>query len=195
MCRSACAHSSGHDLFSGVYPRNVAVSRFVGRVAGLISIAAVLLTGCVAQPAAAPAVERRSPPPWDAPRDAVSYIAAAGLEPQPLDSSENSRVVAMRVTVDGAPVLIPAYVGIDRVRAQAAPVHTHDASGQVWLEGRHTDTVTLGAFFTVWGVRMTDACLGAACGGLTVTANGHQVAEPGALRLADVSTVTVAARS
>ena len=39
-------------------------------------------------------------------------------------------------------------------------MHTHDTSGQVWLEGRHTDAVTLGEFFTVWGVRFDDQCLG-----------------------------------
>ena len=36
-------------------------------------------------------------------------------------SNENSRVVDLRITVDGAPVEVPAYVGIDRVRARAGP--------------------------------------------------------------------------
>ena len=68
---------------------------------------------------------------------------------------------------------VPAYVGIDRLRAVQAPVHTHDASGQVWLEGRETDAVTLGQFFTVWGVRFDDRCLGSACGALVVTVDGE----------------------
>ena len=82
-----------------------------------------------------------------------------------LSSNENSRLVDLRITVDGAPVEVPAYLGIDRVRALQAAVHTHDTSGQVWLEGRHTDAVTLGQFFTVWGVRFDDQCLGSACEG------------------------------
>ena len=98
----------------------------------------LLLAGCVHAAAPAPAVIRDSPPPWDAPRDAVSYIEAAALVPQPLDSTENRHVTQVTITVDGAPVQIPAYVGVDRVRAVQAAVHTHDTSGAVWLEGRDT---------------------------------------------------------
>jgi hypothetical protein len=121
--------------------------------AALAAILIVLmLTGCVRQATPAPAVQRSTPPPWSAPRDAVSYIEAAGLEPQPISSSENSRVVNLRITVDAAEVEVPAYVGIDRVRALQAAVHTHDTSGQLWLEGRGAGDVTLGQFFMLWGV-------------------------------------------
>ena len=58
------------------------------------------------------------------------------------------------------PVPVPAYVGIDRVRALQAPVRTYDGSGQIWLEGRETDDITLAQFFAVWGVRFGDHCLG-----------------------------------
>ena len=93
-------------------------------------------------------------------------------DPQPLDSSENQHVTQATITVDGAPVEIPAYVGIDRVRAVQAAVHTHDTSGAVWLEGRDTGTITLGQFFTVWGVRFDERCLGATCGGVRVQVDG-----------------------
>jgi hypothetical protein len=104
----------------------------------------LVLAGCVDQPAAAPAELRTSAPPWDAPRDAISYIKAAGFDPQPLNLVDNQRVVQVRISVDGRPVEIPAYVGIDRLRAVQAPVHTHDSTGAVWLEGRNTAGVTLG---------------------------------------------------
>jgi hypothetical protein len=139
-------------------------------LAGAVGV--LLLGGCVHAAAPAPAVISDSPPPWDAPRDAVSYIEAAALVPQPLDSTENRHVTQVTITVDGAPVQIPAYVGVDRVRAVQAAVHTHDASGAVWLEGRDTGTITLGQFFTVWGVRFDDRCLGAACGGVRVQVDG-----------------------
>ena len=71
-----------------------------------------------------------------------SYIKAARLEAQPLNSNGKSQVIDLRITFDGTPVKVPAYVGIDRVRALQAAVHTHDSSGQVWLEGRETDAVT-----------------------------------------------------
>jgi hypothetical protein len=48
-------------------------------------------------------------------------------------------------------VQVPAYVGIDRLRAVQAPMQTHDTSGRIWLEGREIGTVTLEQLFTVWG--------------------------------------------
>ena len=90
--------------------------------------------------AAGPAVIRESPPPWDAPRDAVSYIAAAGLTAEPLNSTGDTHVVTMTITVDGWAVRIPPFVGVDRLRAQQAAVHTHDTTNKVWLEGRDIDS-------------------------------------------------------
>jgi hypothetical protein len=155
----------------------------------------LLLTACVRQAAPAPAVQRSTPPPWDAPRDAVSYIEAAGLEPQPLSTSENSRIVNLRITFDGAPVQVPAYVGIDRVRAVQAAVHTHDTSGQVWLEGRETGAVTLGQFFMLWGVRFDDHCLGSACGALSVKVDGVASSAPPGVRLAASHSIEITAKS
>jgi hypothetical protein len=155
----------------------------------------LVLTSCVSQATPAPAEERSTAPPWDAPRDAVSYIAAAGLEAQPLSSNENSHVVNLRITVDGAAVEVPPYVGIDRVRALQAPVHTHDSTGQVWLEGRETDGVTLEQFFTVWGVRFDDHCLGSACRSLVVAVDGRVSSAPSEVRLADSRTIDISASS
>ncbi len=93
------------------------------------------------------------------------------------------------------PVEVPAYVGIDRLRAVQAPMHTHDTSGQIWLEGRETDTVMLGQFFTVWGVRFDDRCLGSACRGLRVTVDGEISSAPTAVRLADSRVIEITASS
>ena len=169
------------------------LSAYAVRVAVLIVLLA--LTGCVRQATPAPAAQRSTPPPWSAPRDAISYIGAAGLEAQPLSSKENSRVVDLHITVDGAPVEVPAYVGIDRLRAIQAPVHTHDTSGQVWLEGRNTDDVTLGQFFTVWGVRFDDHCLGSACRDLVVTVDGKINSAPREVLLAETRSIGITASS
>ena len=168
-----------------------------GARAALAAVLMVLLTvtGCVRQAAPGPAVQRSTPPPWDAPRDAVAYIEAAGLEPQPVSTNENSRVVKLRVTVDGTPVEVPAYVGIDRVRALQAAVHTHDASGQVWLEGRGSGQITLAQFFALWGVRFDDHCLGAACERLVIKVDGAVTQTPGDVRLAESATIEVEATS
>jgi hypothetical protein len=154
-----------------------------------------MMAGCVRQAPPAPAVQRSTPPPWSAPRDAVSYMAAAGLEPQPLGSTENSRVIDLRISVDGLPVEVPAYIGIDRVRALQAAVHTHDASGKMWLEGSDTGEITLGQFFTLWGVRFDDHCLGSACGDLVVKIDGVITTAPREVRIAASHTIDITARS
>jgi hypothetical protein len=152
-------------------------------------------TGCIRQAAPGHAVQRSTPPPWSAPRDAVAYIEAAGLEAQPASSNGNSRVIELRITVDATPVEVPAYIGMDRVRALQAAVHTHDTSGQVWLEGRSADDVTLGQFFTLWGVRFDDHCLGSACGVLEVKVDTVPAAAPREARLATSHLIEITARS
>lgn len=181
---------------SSFYSRPVPGGRWSAYAAwAVVLVVLLVLTSCVRQATPAPAAQRSTPPPWSAPRDAVSYIAAAGLEAQPLSNSENSHVVDLRITVDGVAVEVPAYVGIDRVRAVQAPVHTHDSTGQLWLEGRETGGVTLGQFFTVWGVRFDDHCLGSACRGLVVMVDGRVSSAPGEVRLAESRTIDISASS
>jgi len=159
----------------------------VRTIRGLALLLAVpLLAACVAQAPPAPAVIRETPPPWPAPRDGVSYFEAAGVPASRLDDTTDQRLLTLTLSIDDQPVPLVAGIGLDLPRALQAPVHTHDATGDLWLEGRGSREVTLGQFFTVWGVRFTDSCLGAACGTLTVTADGRPVASPGGLRLAEV---------
>jgi hypothetical protein len=165
-------------------------------VATLLTVLLLELAACVDQPAPAPAELRTSQPPWDAPRDAVSYIEAAGFDPQPLNLVDNQHVVQVRISVDGRPVEIPAYVGIDRLRAVQAAVHTHDATGAVWLEGRNTAGVTLGQLFTVWGVRFGDGCIGGICGRLEVKVDGSPISsDPREIRLASATAIEIKAAS
>ncbi len=192
----ALSTSTGLWTYSSFYSQSVSGGRWSARAAiAAMLMAQLIFVGCVGQVGPAPAVQRSTPPPWSAPRDAVSYIEAAGLEPQPLSNDENVRVVKLRVTVDGIPVEVPAYVGIDRVRALQAAVHTHDTSGQVWLEGGGTGAVTLGQFFTLWGVRFDDHCLGSACGDLVVRVDRVVTQAPRDVRLATSQTIDIIATS
>ena len=165
-------------------------------MAALLTVLILELAGCVDQPAAAPAEVRTSAPPWDAPRDAISYIEAAGFDPQPLNLVDNQHVVQVQISVDGRPVEIPPYIGIDRLRAVQAPVHTHDGTGAVWLEGKSTAGITLGQFFTVWGVRFGDRCIGGICGRLEVKLDGSRIStDPRETRLASVRTIDITVTS
>jgi hypothetical protein len=138
----------------------------------------VVLAGCVQQAPPAPATLRTSSPPWPAPRDGVSYFTLAGVPASRLDDRADQRVLTLAIRIDDTTVPLAPNIGIDLPRALQAPAHTHDASGTVWLEGAGAREVTLGQFFTVWGVRFDGRCLGAACGTLTVTADGKAVSTP-----------------
>lgn len=158
-------------------------------------LVSLLLTGCVGRPDPQPANLSTQPPPWSAPRDAISHIQAAGLPELPLDSDSDPFILSIIVTVDGEAVPLAPFIGIDRLRAIQAPVHTHDASGDVWLEGDGNAEVTLGEFFLLWGVRFEDQCLGGACKELMVLADGVVVEDPSSLVLRGHDVVEVSAVS
>ncbi|HEY4571778.1 MAG TPA: hypothetical protein VIH10_20050 [Kribbella sp.] len=149
-----------------------------------VTAAALLLTstvvgGCQVGPAPPAAAEvRTGAPPWDAPRDAVSYIDKAGFERLPLDfSGPSPYTVTLSVTIDGKPVQVPAGIGVDRLRAEQAAVHTHTTDGVVWVEAKTaSEHPTLAQFFTLWGVKYDAKCVADACAGLTVAVDGKPAA-------------------
>lgn len=162
----------------------------------LVALVGLLaMGGCVRPAAPEPAVVRESAPPWDAPRDAISQIQLAKVAELPLNDTSDPHIIDFQVVVDGQPVTVPAYIGIDRRRAVQAPVHTHDDSGKVWLEGQGNRTITLGEFFTLWGVRFDGTCLGSACASVTVTADGKPVTDPVRFVLRGTQKVVVSATS
>ena len=80
------------------------------------------------------------------------------------------------IFVNGKHVTVPALIGIDD-SSFITEMHTHDASGVVHVESPTRDVFTLGQFFDVWGVRLTQSCLGGECGGgsagVRVYVDGH----------------------
>ncbi len=164
----------------------------IGRVGlGAALAACLVLVGCVQQAPPAPATLRSTAPPWPAPRDGISYFELAGVPSSRLDDRTGQRVVTMSIRIDGADVPLVPSIGLDLPRALQAPAHTHDASGTIWLEGAGAGAVTLGQFFTLWGVRFEGRCLGAACGQLTVTADGAAVDAPAGLVLSTATDVQI----
>jgi hypothetical protein len=164
----------------------------IGRAGlGAALAACLMLVGCVQQAPPAPATLRSTAPPWPAPRDGISYFELAGVPSSRLDDRTGQRVVTMSIRIDDADVPLVPSIGLDLPRALQAPAHTHDASGAIWLEGAGAGAVTLGQFFTLWGVRFDRRCLGAACGQLTVTADGAAVDAPAGLVLSTASDVQI----
>jgi hypothetical protein len=156
---------------------------------------ALLLAGCGVGPEPAPAESRTGPPPWDAPRDAVSYVDAAGLERLPLDfRGPAPYTIRLTVTVDGAKVVVPGNIGIDRLRAEQASMHTHADDGIVYVEPKATDErPTLKQFFILWGVSGTTQSASVThVGGVQVLLDGEPAAWNTPLR--QEAAVIVAAR-
>jgi hypothetical protein len=88
------------------------------------------------------------------------------------------------VYVNGKRVPVPANIGIEPEATSLAPLHTHDASGVIHIESSEPYAFTLGQFFTVWGVKLTNTQLGSYLTGngnvLTVYANGTPVSDAAA---------------
>jgi hypothetical protein len=130
---------------------------------------------------------RATAPPWSLPVAPLAGAYANNLVP--------FFVIAhhvhshLEIYMNGSHVTIPAGVGIvdpappqpgdpcpEEICSAAgiyAPLHTHDATGIVHVEAAMQPfEMTVGQFFDIWQVRLTDGCLGATCGGLRAWVNG-----------------------
>jgi hypothetical protein len=113
--------------------------------------------------------------PWDANQtELAARLARLGLPPVGGAMHVHAH---LDLFVRGAAVPVPADVGI--AGNLHAPLHTHDASGVIHVESAVARTFTLGEFFDVWGVRLTDRCLGGYCASgedrLRVFVDGEEV--------------------
>lgn len=111
-------------------------------------------TGTAATPTAS-AAGRTSNPPWDAPADASAAVAAAGL---PMLGGEGNAVhihAHLDIIANGAPVTVPADIGIDEDHGKISPLHSHDTNGVIHVESpTKPATFTLGQFFAEWQVSL-----------------------------------------
>lgn len=125
---------------------------------------------------------------WPAPTDAATRVKAAGL---PMLGAEGQVLHIhshLDVFVDGKAVTVPADIGIDLVKQQISPLHTHDTSGVVHIESPVKADFTLGQFMTEWNVPFGKDTLGTFKSGdgkeLHVYVNGtEQTGDPASLKL------------
>ena len=117
---------------------------------------------------------------WARNPDQTSTALKAGL---PMLGSEMLQVhyhAHLDVIVDGQPVTVPQYVGIDENAQTITALHTHDTSGVVHIESGKDVPFKLGQFFTEWGQPMTATQVGPVALGtdksLHVIVNGKEVA-------------------
>ena len=123
---------------------------------------------------------------WPAPPDPLERTVAAGLEPERKEFLIHHVHAHLDVFVDGEPIAVPAgiginiddpevqrfedpdgsvaYGGIKRCRKPCiSPLHTHDATGIIHTESASPEPNRLGQFFTEWGVRLSESCVGEHC--------------------------------
>ena len=121
-------------------------------------------------------------PDWPAPDNPIERTTEAGLTPEVKEHLETHRHAHLDVFVDGEEVPVPAAIGIDITdpgvqhfpdggyggieecaKPCISPLHTHDASGIIHTESTADTLLTLGQFFTEWGVKLDDDCVGEFC--------------------------------
>lgn len=69
----------------------------------------------------------------------------------------------LTISINGQEVTVPANIGINEAERYIAPLHTHDTTGILHVESPEVKTFTLGQFFDVWGLNLTNDCIGAYC--------------------------------
>ena len=114
-----------------------------------------------------------APAPWPAPAvvdqgaHSADYVAAAGL-PYGEEVTKVHYHAHLDVIIDGTAVPVPAYIGFvakGRSAIGLSALHTHQVDGIIHIENSVPATFLLGQFFTEWGVRFTNDCVGSYCTG------------------------------
>jgi hypothetical protein len=142
-------------------------------VVAVIVVAVSRTSGPSAAPAALPSVAAAPAggnPPWSAPKVPDENIAAADLR---LLSAEGTALhfhAHLDLLVNGAPVSVPALLGINESTQMISEMHTHDTSGVIHIEAPDASRrYVLGQLFVEWGVRLDTSHLGALTTGPTKT--------------------------
>ncbi|MEW6059489.1 MAG: hypothetical protein AB1551_05000 [Actinomycetota bacterium] len=100
----------------------------------------------------------------------------------------------LQIFVNGTLEWVPGRIGL--ATGVESPLHTHGKDGVIHVESETVRTFTLGDFFDLWGVRLTNTCLGGYCDvgsrWLRAYVNGELVqGSPRAIELEDQSVVVL----
>jgi hypothetical protein len=154
---------------------------------------------------------------WPAPQDPLHRTVSAGLDPERKEFLIHHYHAHLDVFVDGEPIAVPAGIGITiadpevqrfkdpdgsvafggitRCRTPCiSPLHTHDGTGIIHTESASPKPNTLGQFFTEWGVRLSESCVGEPCGAEPIAfyVDGKPYAQdPRAIELTDRKEIAI----
>jgi hypothetical protein len=160
------------------------------RLMGALAVMLLAMAACQSTPPSASfgSSAPLAQPSWPAPTDAIALAAEAGLVPESEEYLTTHHHAHLDILVDGQAVVIPAGIGIDitmpGVRDELtpdgtthsyfvslcdapclSPLHTHDPSGVIHEESQQANHApyTLGQFFTEYGQRLDNSCVGDYC--------------------------------
>jgi hypothetical protein len=142
---------------------------------GVIAVLAVVLafqfTGGDGSSSSAPTTPDTSkligvqtgPAPWNAGLDHLTdRLKPLGLTQLGAEGTAIHIHQHLDIFVDGKHITVPQSIGIFDGQ-YLTDLHTHDTSGVMHVESPTKRQFTLGDFFGVWGVRLTDKCVGGYC--------------------------------
>jgi hypothetical protein len=125
-----------------------------------VGVSLLLRSGEPERPSTLPG-ELRTEPPWGSNTERLAERLDVLDLPDAGDVQHEH--ANLRIFVHGEPVTVPVDIGLDG--DLHAPLRTHDELGTIHVESAERRAFTLGDFFDVWGVRLTDRCLGGSCVG------------------------------
>jgi hypothetical protein len=103
-------------------------------------------------------------PPWPAEHAKLATrLNQLGLPQLQMEADAFHIHEHLDLYVDGRHLTVPALIGINDQQRYLDPIHTHDTSGIIHIESPTKTDYTLGQFFAVWGVRLTDRCIAGLC--------------------------------
>jgi hypothetical protein len=103
--------------------------------------------------------ELRTEAPW--PANAAQSLERADEIGLPAEGTTLHEHANVQVFVAGEPQAVPQGIGI--TEDGLASLHTHTGDGLVHVESSQVRDFTLGEFFDVWGVFLSETCIGAHC--------------------------------
>jgi hypothetical protein len=104
------------------------------------------------------------PPPWPAEHAKLGQrLDQLGLPRLQMEGDVLHIHQHLDLYIDGRHLTVPALIGINEQRRYLDPLHTHDATGIIHIESPTKTDYTLGQFFAVWGIRLTDQRIGGLC--------------------------------
>jgi hypothetical protein len=127
---------------------------------------------------------QEGPPPWNNGTATLPQrMQPLGLEQLGAEGTALHIHQHLDIYIDGKHYVAPAYVGI-YADSWLTQLHTHAPDGVIHVESPTVRDYNLGEFFGVWGVRLSQRCIGSECGTLRWWVNGkQQIGNPANLNL------------